>query len=134
MTRATGDGRSRSQRQLRIGEEIRHALVRVLARGDLRDPDLVDANPTVSEVRVSPDLKNATAFVVPFAGGDPAALVKACRRAAPHLRARVAEELRLRHVPALSFEPDRSFDQAAAIDRVLRSDAVARDIAGDGEA
>lgn len=135
-------GREPSQRQLRVGEELRHVLTEILARGELRDPALVGAAITVTEVRVSPDLKNATAFVVPFAGGDATALAKALGHAAPFLRRHLADQMRLQFVPQLRFEPDRSFDQAERIDRLLRDPQVARDVAvadepngadGDGE-
>ena len=75
-----------SQRQLRVGEEIRHVIARILARGDLRDPILAAANFTVTEVRVSPDIKNATAFVVPLGGGEMAGAVSALNGAASFLR------------------------------------------------
>ena len=127
--------KSPSQRRLRVGEEIRRALIRVFDRGELRDPDLTDARVTVSEVRVSPDLKNATAYIAPFAGGDAEALVRACKRASPFLRGRVAQELDLRHVPRLSFEADTTFEAAAAMDRLMASPHVARDLgAADEEA
>jgi ribosome-binding factor A len=121
-----------TQRQLRVGEELRHALVAVIGRGGFRDPALDGVQVTVTEVRVSPDLKNATAFVVPFAkGGDPAALAKALGHAASYLRREIAEVTRLRYVPRLRFEPDLSFDRAAEIDRLLRRPDVARDLATD---
>jgi ribosome-binding factor A len=118
-----------SQRQLRVGEEIRHALVRILARGELRDPDLVDASITVTEVRISPDLKNATAFVTPFGGGDGEILARACRRAAGYFRGQLAPELSLRHVPALTFQPDRAFEQAERIDALLQATKARSDAA-----
>ncbi|MGD9741142.1 MAG: 30S ribosome-binding factor RbfA [Dongiaceae bacterium] len=127
-------GQGPSQRQLRIGEELRHVLMEILARGELRDPVLAGAQITVTEVRISPDLKNATAFVVPFAGGDAAALAKALGHAAPFLRRQLADQMRLQFVPQLRFEPDRSFDQAERIDRLLRDPQVARDLAADGAA
>ncbi|MBI3513400.1 MAG: 30S ribosome-binding factor RbfA [Proteobacteria bacterium] len=120
MTRSRGSGPP-GQRQLRVGEEIRHALARILARGELRDPDLVAANVTVTEVRISPDLKHATAFVTPFGGGDAAKLVQACRRAAGYFRSRLADEVKLRHVPVVTFEPDRTFDHAQRIDTLLQT-------------
>ena len=120
VTRARRGG-APSQRQLRVGEEIRHALARILARGGLRDPELAAANITVTEVRVSPDLKNATAFVSPFGGGDAAALAKACARAAGFFRAQLGRELSLRHVPTVGFLPDTSFERAERIDRLLHS-------------
>ena len=122
-----------SQRRLRVGEEIRRVLIRIFDRGELRDPALADARVTVSEVRVSPDLKNATAYVAPFAGGDSKALVEACKRAAPFLRGRVAQELDLRHIPRIGFEADTTFEAAAAMDRLLASPHVARDLGADDE-
>ena len=115
-----------SQRQLRIGEEIRRALSEVLARGELRDPDLMDVSLTVSEVRISPDLRNATAFVVPLGGAmggqsrDMALLLAALRRAAPFLRGCLSRVVKLRNTPALSFQADTSFDEASKIDALLR--------------
>jgi ribosome-binding factor A len=126
VTRARRGG-APSQRQLRIGEEIRHALTRILARGGLRDPELADANITVTEVRISPDLKNATAFVSPFGGGDAAALAKACDRAAGFFRAQLGRELSLRHVPNVGFLPDTSFDHAERIDALLQAVKPAED-------
>jgi ribosome-binding factor A len=109
------------QRQLRVGEAIRHALVRILARGDLRDPALAHTSITVTEVRVSPDLKHAIAFVTPFGGGDAGALAKACRHAAGYFRSQLGHELTLRNVPAITFEPDRSFENAQRIDALLHA-------------
>ena len=120
MTRSRGSGPP-GQRQLRVGEEIRHALARILTRGELRDPELAQATITVTEVRVSPDLKHATAFVTPFGGGDAAKLAQACRRASSYLRGQLSHELTLRHVPALTFEPDRTFDHAERIDALLQT-------------
>jgi ribosome-binding factor A len=122
------------QRKLRVGEELRHALARILARGALRDPVLAGATITVTEVRVSPDLKNATAYVMPLAGAHAATVVAALARSAPFLRRAVAQEVRLRHAPALSFALDTAFDHASRIDALLRAPAVARDLASpDGD-
>jgi ribosome-binding factor A len=112
---------------LRVGEEIRHALVRILARGDLRDPALADARITITEVRMSPDLKSATAFITPFGGGDAEALARACRRAGSFFRAQLAREVPLRAVPKVTFQPDRSFDRAERIDALLQSVASPRE-------
>lgn len=120
-----------SQRQLRVGEEIRHALADILRRGELRDPALLDVNVTVTEVRISPDLKNATAFVMPLGGGNPE-VIAALNRASPFLRSQVAREVRLQHVPRLGFEADTSFDYATKIDRLLHDPAVARDLDPEG--
>jgi ribosome-binding factor A len=126
MTRKTAG--APSQRQLRVGEELRHALVQVVAEGHLRDPALADAAITVTEVRVSPDLKNATGFVTPLGGGDGAALLKALNRASAFLRGEVARRVRLKFAPSLRFELDRRFEEARRIDDLLRSPTVARDL------
>ena len=128
MTRGSSS-RGPSPRQLRVGEELRHALIEVLQRGELRDPDLAEARVTVTEVRMSPDLRAATAFVVPFGGGDAKPLVKALNHAAPFLRGRLGQAVALRLVPTLRFEADRSFDVAERIERLLHDPAVARDLA-----
>jgi ribosome-binding factor A len=124
----------RSQRQLRVGEELRHALSQVLARGELRDPHLTDVSLTVTEVRVSPDLKNATAFVVPLGGGDLEAVVAALNHAASFLRGQLGHEVRLRYTPRLSFQADHSFDEAAHINDILHHPRVARDVHADDAA
>lgn len=131
-----GASRSRppSQRQLRVGEEIRHVLVKILGRGDLRDPLAGEANVTVTQVAVSPDLQNATAFVVPLGGRQGDEVVQALNRAAGFLRGQLGREIQLRHTPRLVFEPDRSFDRADEIERLLRSPRVRRDLAQGEEA
>ena len=118
-----------SQRQLRVGEELRHALAEIFARGELRDPALQDVQATVTEVRVSPDLRAATAFVIPFGGGDAAALAKALNSAGGYFRMRLAEAVTLRVAPTIRFEPDLSFAEAQRIETILKSPAVARDVA-----
>ncbi|ACJ00283.1 30S ribosome-binding factor RbfA [Rhodospirillum centenum] len=122
-----------SQRQLRVGEEIRHALADILRRGDFRDPGLQDVNVTVTEVRVSPDLKNATAFVMPLGGGHPE-VIAALNHAAPFFRAQIAHAVRLQHAPRIGFQEDTSFAYADRIDRLLHDPAVARDITRDLDA
>ena len=109
-----------SQRQLRVGEEIRHSLAAIFMREELHDPALQGASVTFSEVRVSPDLKNATVFFLPLGGEDTAPIAKGLGRAAPHLRSLLARQLRLRVVPRLSFVADESFARAESIDRLLR--------------
>ncbi|HXC28420.1 MAG TPA: 30S ribosome-binding factor RbfA [Stellaceae bacterium] len=118
----------RSQRQLRVGEEVRHALARLLRPGELRDPALFDANVTVTEVQLSPDLRNATAFVMPLGGANAADIVAGLRRSAPYLKGQIAKLVRMRHVPNLSFALDDAFESAERIGAVLRSEAVARDL------
>lgn len=121
-------GKAPSQRMLRVGEELRHALAGVLQRGDFHDPDLQGHLVTVSEVRISPDLKAATAFVSPLGGGDMDAMLAALRRAGPFLRGQIVRAVNLRHAPTLSFEPDVSFEYAGRIDAILHSPDVARDL------
>jgi len=120
--------RAPSVRQLRVGEEIRHCLAEIFGRGELHDPALAGISLTVTEVRISPDLKNATVFVLPFGGGDVEVALAALGRAAPFLRGRVGKQLRLRFLPQLSFRRDPSFDTANRIDEILRSPDVARDL------
>jgi ribosome-binding factor A len=119
---------NRSQRQLRVGEALRHALVRILERAHFRDPDLLDVSVTVSEVRVSPDLRNATAFVLPLGGTNKETVIAALCRAVPYLRGQLAHDVDLRMVPNLSIEADTSFDYATHIDTLLRQGEVARDL------
>ena len=110
------ENRSPGQRQLRVGEEIRHLLADLLERGNMRDPDLRDATITVTSVDVSPDLRNAIAFVMPLGGKDTDRLLSALRRAAPWFRARVSEKAGLRSAPEIRFQLDRTFDEADKID------------------
>lgn len=109
-----------SQRQLRVGEELRHALAEVLSRDELRDPALSGVSITVSEVRASPDLRSATAFVMPLGGGDTATVLAALNRAAGFLRGRVGRTVRLKFAPAFRFEADTAFEEAGRIDALLR--------------
>ena len=117
-----------TQRQLRVAEEIRHVLAGVFGRGEIRDPALADVTITVTEVRIGPDLKRATAFVTRLGRSDVAAKLPALRRAAPFLRSQVAKALRLRVAPDLSFQADTSIDYAMHVDELLRAPAVARDL------
>ena len=120
--------REQNQRSLRVGELIRHTLVDIFARGELRDPDLVGISLTISEVRVSPDLKSATVFVMPLGGNEVTKIVLALKRATPFLRRRVAETTALRYTPTMNFAEDAVFDQGAHIDQLLRSPEIARDL------
>ena len=118
-----------SQRQLRLGEELRHALARILGRASLDDPALADINFTVTEVRLSPDLKAATAFVVPLGGGgDMAGSVAALNRAAGYFRGQLAREVTMRHCPRIAFAADRSFDNAGRIQTILERPHVRQDL------
>ena len=124
--------KSRSPRQLRVGEELRHILADVLERGDMHDPDLRGVNVTVTEVRVSPDLKNATAFIVPLGGSADAdaskALLEAITRAAPFFRRHIAKAAQLRFTPKIGFRIDASFEAGSRIDALLRKPDIARDL------
>lgn len=116
-----------SQRQLRVGELIRRALADIL-RGDLHDPDLAGTSITVGEVRASPDLKMATAFVLPLGGGDAQGILAALRRAKPQIRHALARATDLRHVPDLRFEIDTTFDRLDDARRLFADEAVRRDV------
>jgi ribosome-binding factor A len=117
-----------SQRQLRVGEELRHALVEILRENHARDPDLRDANVTVTEVKVSPDLSNATAFVMPLGGQKIEPTVAALNRASTYFRTLVARAVQLRHAPRISFALDTSFSYAEKIDGLLHAPEVQRDL------
>jgi ribosome-binding factor A len=116
-----------SQRQQRVAELVRHALSEVLSRGDLRDDVLTSHVVTVPEVRMSPDLKLATAYVMPLGGKDELAVVAALERNRKALRQEVARRVNLKFAPELRFRRDESFDEAARIDALLRTEKVARD-------
>jgi ribosome-binding factor A len=122
-----------SQRQLRVGEELRHALAAILLRGEMHDPDLAGVSITVSEVRPSPDMKHATVFVTTLNGDKMDVVLPALRRAASFLRGQVAKTVRLRHTPQLSFQADTSFDYAQKINTLLHQDVIARDLSDDDE-
>lgn len=127
MARSSPDSQGRSVRLLRVGEQVRHALAEVLARGGLRDDVIVQNIVTVSEVRLSPDLRHATVFVKAL-GGDDQALVKALAGHAKFLRGEVARRLSTKYTPDLRFRPDESFDAGARIDAVLKRPNIARDL------
>ena len=120
-----------SQRQLRVGELVRRTLSDVLNRAEIHDPELNRMSITVGEVRLSPDLKVATAYVMPLGGEDKERLLAALRRAAPWFRGRVSEKAGLRSAPEIRFDIDRTFDEADKIGALLRRPDVARDIKDD---
>ncbi len=117
--RARQGSGEKTQRQLRVGELLRHALTEILDRGIVRDPGLAGVAVTVSEIRVSADLRNATAYVMPLGGADCEIVVEALRRAAPFLRRNLAARLTLKYVPNLLFEPDTTFEYAGRINQLL---------------
>ena len=118
-----------SQRQQRVAELVRHALAEVLSRGDIQDDVLTRHVITIPEVRMSPDLKLATAYVMPLGGRDEDAVLKALDKNKKVLRQEVARRVNLKFAPDLRFLRDESFDEAARIDALLRSERVARDTA-----
>ena len=120
-----------TQRQLRVGEEIRHVLAELFTRVEFRDPELTGVQITVTEVRISPDLKHATAFVTRLGRSDIDALIPALKRAAPFLRSQLGHAVRLRGVPELHFQSDTALDYAMEIDTLLRNPAVQRDLEPD---
>ncbi|WP_240319141.1 30S ribosome-binding factor RbfA [Acidibrevibacterium fodinaquatile] len=117
-----------SPRQLRVAEEIRHVLAALFARGEFRDPELAAARITITEVRITPDLKAARVFFARLGRADGAALLPALAHVQPFLRAQVANAMRLKFAPRLHFEVDTSLDYAAEINALLHSPAVARDL------
>lgn len=129
-----GPSKGPTQRQLRVAELIRHEIAAVLARGDVHDPVLARHIVTIAEVRLSPDLKLATAYVMPLGGGDLAPVLKALAANAKVLRTEVARRVNLKFAPELRFRADETFDEATRIDRLLRSERVRRDLeAGESE-
>jgi len=121
-------GKAPSQRQLRVGELVRHALAEILARGEVRDPELDGVAITVPEVRLTPDLKRATAFVMPLGGAAPDRVAAALERHRRFLRGAVARRVELKFAPELHFQVDTSFEAGARIDALLGSPEVQRDL------
>ncbi len=130
MSRFTSAGPS--QRQLRVGEQVRHAVAQVLSRGEIRDDVLNNTVVSITEVRMSPDLKIATCFISVVGDTDVQTVIKALASHAKFLRGRVAPQLRqMKYMPEFRFRPDTSFDNFAKIDALLRSPEVARDLQHD---
>lgn len=117
-----------SQRQLRVGELIRHALAETLGRGEVQDPALEGRLVTITEVRLSPDLRHATVYARPFGGGETEELIRALNRNARFMRGELAQRVDLKYMPDLVFRLDESFDEAELIDALLRSPDVRRDL------
>jgi ribosome-binding factor A len=117
-----------TQRQLRVGEMIRHALAEIFMRSEIVDPEFDGHDVTITEVRVSPDLRNATIYAMPFGKGDAKALKAVLTRHQRFLRGELAKRVDLKYMPHLSFEIDDSFDKAERIEEILRSPGVRRDL------
>lgn len=134
MARNTNQRRQPAgQRQLRVGEEIRHALADLFLRGECHDLDIAGVSVTVSEVRLSPDLKHATAFVMPLGGKKRDEVIDVLTGFAPVLRTMVGSKLRMRYTPRIHFKLDTSFEEAGRINQLLLSPAIARDLAPESE-
>jgi len=132
MKRHSGAGRGApagpSQRQLRAGELIRHALVDILREEEIADPDLAGVSVTVTEVRMSPDLRHAFAFIEPLGGQEAERVVAGLNRHAKFLRGRLGREIDMKFTPDLKFAHDESFTEAARMDALFRDPRVARDL------
>ncbi len=122
-----------TQRQLRVGEILRHAMARIIERETFQDPALLDITLTVTEVETSADLKHATVYVTRLGGGDMSEILIGLKRVKSFLRRRLSTSVQLRFVPDLYFAPDKTFDQAEHIDALLSRPEVARDLARNKE-
>ena len=120
-----------SQRQLRVGETVRHAIADILSHGSVHDPDLEGHIVTVPEVRMSPDPKLATIYVMPLGGRDVDVVIAALERNKKFLRGEVARRVNLKFAPDVRFRVDERFDEAERIEKLLRTPAVQRDLAPD---
>ena len=128
MPKHTAPAAGPSQRQQRVSELVRHALAEVLSRGDIQDPVLTSHVVTIPEVRMSPDLKIATAYVMPLGGQDEREVIKALAKNKKVLRQEVARRVNLKFAPDLRFLRDETFDEFQRIDALLRSEKVQRDV------
>ena len=124
----TDSPETQSIRTLRVGEQVRHILSEVLQRGDVHDETLASHMVSVTEVRMSPDLRHATVFVKPLLGQDEEVVLKALRTNTAYLQREVARRVRIKYAAKLKFLADESFDEGMHIDQLLRSDKVARDL------
>lgn len=120
-----------SVRTLRVGEQVRHVLSEILQRGDVHDDVLASHVVSITEVRMSPDLRHATVFVKPLLGKDEEAVLKALRTNTAYLQREVAHRVRMKYAARLKFLADESFDEVSHIDRLLRDPQVARDLDGE---
>ena len=129
----TASDKGPSQRQLRVGEIIRHALAEILTRGEIADPDLDGVVLTVPEVRMSPDLKNATALVMPLGGKNTKKTMAGLERSRKWLRGQVARRVNLKYAPDIRFVLDTRFDDDDRVTTVLHAPVVAQDLAKKGD-
>ncbi|HEY4115587.1 MAG TPA: 30S ribosome-binding factor RbfA [Rhizomicrobium sp.] len=120
-----------SQRQLRVGEMLRHSLADILTRGDIRDPDLEGVSVTVTQVKPSGDMRHATVFVEPLGGNNAKAIVQALNRHKGFIRGQMGRTITIKFTPELRFVEDTSFAEAEKIERLLKSETVQRDLAAE---
>lgn len=132
MARQQSTKEQQSVRVLKVGERVRHILSELLARGEAHDDTLRATSISVTEVRMTPDLRNAKVYVKPLLGEDEAVVLKALRTNTAFFQREVAKRLGLKFAPKLQFKPDESFDEASRIDQLLSDPKVARDLEGDG--
>ena len=125
---------SRTVRLLKVGEQTRHVLSEILARGDVHDEVLAKHMVSVTEVRMSPDLRHATVFVKPLLGKEEEKVIKALRTNTAYLQRAVAHRVKMKYAAKLKFVADESFDEGTHIDTLLRDPKVARDLENDAEA
>lgn len=130
MVRQAETSEGRSVRLLRVGEQVRHVLSEVLARGDVHDEVLASHSVSVTEVRMSPDLRHATVFVKPLLGANEEAVLKALRTNTAYLQSEVARRVNTKYAAKLKFLADESFDEGGKIDSLLRDPKVAQDLNG----
>ncbi len=128
MKRNDATAETRSVRVLRVGEQVRHVLSEILMRGDVHDETLASHQVSITEVRMSPDLRHATVFVKPLLGKDEAAVLKALRTNTAFLQREVAARVRQKYAAKLKFLADESFDEGSHIDTLLRDPKVAQDL------
>jgi ribosome-binding factor A len=131
MARPPATPEARSVRLLKVGEQVRHVLSELLMRGEVHDEVLTASSVSVTEVRMSPDLRHAMVFVKPLLGSDEGAVIKALRTNTAYFQREVAQRLKLRFAAKLRFLPDESFDVAGRIDALLADPKVARDLAAE---
>ena len=128
MAKPASQAGDASVRTLRVGEQVRHSLSEILQRGDVHDETLVKHMVSVTEVRMSPDLRHATVFVKPLLGRDEEAVLKALRTNTAFLQREVAHRVKMKYAARLKFLADESFDEGSHIDALLRAPTVARDL------
>lgn len=132
MMRHTETPETRSVRTLRVGEQVRHALSEILMRGDVHDDVLARHSVSITEVRMSPDLRHAMVFVKPLLGADETEVITALKRHVRYLRGEVSKRVKMKYATSLKFLADESFDEGSHIDALLRDPKVARDLGGEG--